>query len=51
MKTIQLDNITQKDIVENNLFIYRQNDKTFIDRLNSAIDYTLNKLVKNDNCV
>ena len=47
MNIIQIDNIHQKDIVENNLVLYRQTDKNFVDRLNSAINYALSKLKEN----
>lgn len=44
MKTIELDKIRQKDIIENNEYLYRQKDNNFTNRLNSAIDFALEKL-------
>lgn len=43
MKPIKLDNIQQKDIVENNEYLYRQKDNNFVERLNKALDFALEK--------
>ena len=44
MNIIQIDNIKQKEIIENNLFLFRQHDKNFVERLNTALDFALTKL-------
>lgn len=44
MKTIELDKIKQKDIIENNEYLYRQKDNNFVERLNTSIDVALEKL-------
>ena len=44
MKVIDLGKIQQKDIIENNEYLYRQKDNNFVMRLNASIDIALEKL-------
>lgn len=44
MQTIKLDNLHQIDVIANNEYVYRKDDFEFVNRLNQAIDYALEKL-------